>query len=65
MGDLFDWALSMATGEAKWHASTPSSWDEECAQFFTALTRFDDYLTSGKPFHYDLTRTVQGPIADP
>ena len=49
MGDLFDWALSMARGDAEWHDSEPLSWDAEIARFFAALKKFDDYLASQEP----------------
>jgi len=64
MGDLFDWALALAQGDSKWKSSTPGTWEQECARFFDALTKFDDYLASGQPIHYELTRMFQGPIAD-
>ena len=64
MGDLFDWALSMALGQGKWNNATPQAWDKECARFFAALKRFDDLLASDAKIEYDLTRLFQGPIAD-
>ena len=64
MGDLFDWAYSMTTGQPKWNTSTPQTWQKECARFFAALKKFDDALASGKPIPYELTRMFQGPIAD-
>ncbi len=64
MGDLFDWALSMARGEAKWNTAAPKAWDAECARFFDALRAFDTYLARGEPVRYELTRLFQGPIAD-
>lgn len=64
MGDLFDWALTMAIGEPKWHAATPQEWPKECERFFATLKKFDDYLASGLPTRYELTRLFQGPIAD-
>ncbi len=64
MGDLFDWALSMAIGEPKWNAAVPQGWDKECQRFFTSLKKFDDYLASELPTRYELTRLFQGPIAD-
>jgi hypothetical protein len=64
MGDLFDWALSMAQGRQRWDTATPLAWDEECARFFRTLQAFDDFLASGKEIHYDLTRLFQGPVAD-
>jgi len=64
MGDLLDWALSMARGEPKWHTSDPLPWEKERARFFAALGRFDQALASPGPLHYELTRLFQGPIAD-
>jgi len=64
MGDLFDWALSMAQGQPAWHDSAPLPFPEEHARFFAALRRFDDYLASGQPLHAATERLFQGPIAD-
>jgi hypothetical protein len=64
MGDLFDWALSMARGDAAWHDSKPLSWDAEVARFFTSLRKFDDYLGSQEPLRSSAEGLFQGPIAD-
>jgi hypothetical protein len=64
MGDLLDWALSMAVGQPKWNTSTPLPWNAECARFFTALRAFDDVLASDRALQYETTRLFQGPIAD-
>ena len=40
IGDLLDWALSMAIGKQEWHNSTPLSWEHEVERFFAALQRF-------------------------
>ncbi len=64
MGDLFDWALSMAKGEAAWHDSKPLSWDAEVARFFGSLKKFDDYLASQEPLRSSAEGLFQGPIAD-
>jgi len=64
MGDLYDWALSMAIGQGKWNNATPQAWDKECARFFAALKAFDDLLASEAEIRYDLTLLFQGPIAD-
>jgi hypothetical protein len=64
MGDLFDWALSMAQGRQRWNNSTPLPWDEECTRFFQTLKTFDDYLASSEPVHHELARLFQGPVAD-
>jgi hypothetical protein len=63
MGDLMDWALSMAKGEPRWNTATPQAWEPECARFFTAVKAFDDVLVDG-PLRYELTRLFQGPVAD-
>jgi hypothetical protein len=64
IGDLFDWALSMAQGEAAWHDSKPLSWDAEVARFFTSLKKFDDFLASTEPLRAPAEGLFQGPIAD-
>jgi hypothetical protein len=64
MGDLFDWALSMARGEPRWNNSTPLPWDQECERFFAALKAFDEVLASDRPLRYATTRLFQGPVAD-
>ena len=64
MGDLFDWALSIARGKQAWRNSTPLPWPEETARFFAALSAFDAYLASGQPFHASIEKLFQGPIAD-
>lgn len=64
IGDLFDWALSMASGGAVWRDSQPLAWDAEVARFFASLKRFDDYLASPEPLHSPAESLFQGPIAD-
>jgi hypothetical protein len=64
MGDLFEWALSMAEGKQRWHNSTPLSWAEEQRRFFAALQAFDGYLTSDERQHAPMERLFQGPVAD-
>ena len=64
MGDLFDWALSLACGDAVWHDSEPLSWDAEIARFFAALKKFDDYLASQEALRCSAQGLFQGPIAD-
>ncbi len=64
MGDLFDWALSMANGAGKWNSATPQAWDAECARFFTSLKAFDERIASDEPLGYEMTRLVQAPVAD-
>ncbi|MDR3772728.1 MAG: hypothetical protein P4L26_05225 [Terracidiphilus sp.] len=64
MGDLFDWALSMAEGKQRWHNSEPLAWAAEQGRFFAALKAFDAYLVSGGRINAPLERLFQGPVAD-
>jgi hypothetical protein len=64
MGDLFDWALAMASGKPAWHDSTPLHWDQECQRFHAALTKFDEYLASDAELHVSAEGLFQGPVAD-
>jgi hypothetical protein len=64
MGDLFDWALSMAEGHSVWHDSEPLAWDAEGERFFAAVEKFDDYLASSEPLHSPVEKLFQGPVAD-
>jgi len=64
MGDLFDWALSMAQGAQKWKNSSPQSWDADCDRFFRALEALDDYLASDAALGTSVDQLFQGPIAD-
>src|SRR3954467_11108146 len=50
IGDLYDWALSLADGPQRWNNSTPLAWTEESTRFFSALRRFDERLAA-EPRH--------------
>lgn len=64
VGDLFDWALTLAQGAQAWHDSKPLAWDQETERFFESLGRFDAYLASDRPLAESAERLFQGPIAD-
>ena len=64
IGDLYDWALSIARGQQKWQNSEPLPWDREVERFFAALRKFDDFLASNEPAQAPLEKLFQGPIAD-
>lgn len=64
IGDLFDWALSIAQGQTRWNSATPLPWEQEVERFFAALKKFDDYLASSAPLHATPEKLFQGPIAD-
>lgn len=64
MGDLFDWALSLAKGKQFWKTATPLAWNEELARFFASLEALDRHLGSGEPIGCSAEKLFQGPIAD-
>ncbi len=64
MGDLFDWALSLAQGQQTWHDSTALPWNAEIERFYTALKKFDDFLASSQPLNGAAEDLFQGPVAD-
>jgi hypothetical protein len=64
VGDLLDWALSIAVGKQTWHNSTPLPWEDESARFFAALQAFDSYLASDQELYAPVEKLFQAPIAD-
>ncbi len=64
VGDLLDWALSMADGSRRWFDSTPLPWDQEVARFYASLSALDAYLASSAELKAPPERLFQGPIAD-
>jgi hypothetical protein len=64
IGDLFDWALSLARGKQEWHNATLLPWDQEVRRFHAALGAFDAYLASDLPLGFPAEKLFQGPVAD-
>ncbi len=64
MGDLIDWALSIAKGKQEWHNSKAQSWDADSERFFAALKALDDYLASVATLGEQPEKIFQGAIAD-
>jgi len=64
IGDLFDWALSIAKGETAWKDSQPLPWPMEVERFFATLKRFDEYLEGDEALHASPEKLFQGPVAD-
>ena len=64
MGDLLDWALSMAKGKQVWRDSVQLPWAAEAERFFTSLKAFDAYLASDSPMNTPAEKLFQGPVAD-
>lgn len=64
IGDLFDWALSMAKGKTVWNDAKPLVWEAESERFFAAVKAFDDFLGSDEPLNKPPEKLFQGPAAD-
>ncbi|HEV2438938.1 MAG TPA: hypothetical protein VGX97_02605 [bacterium] len=64
MGNLMEWALSMAQGRETWPKAAPGTWEAEVERFFGALGAFDAYLASPAALAAPAERLFQGPIAD-
>ena len=64
IGDLFDWALSMAKGQTVWNDAQPLAWEAESERFFAAVKAFDDFLASDNDLGKPIEKLFQGPVAD-
>jgi hypothetical protein len=64
LGDLLDWALSMANGAQKWQNSPVLDWNSGQNRFFLALIALDERLSSPDPPACPPEKLFQGPIAD-
>lgn len=64
IGDLFDWALSIAQGQQRWSNAKPLPWEQEVERFFASLKKFDDFLASNQALEASPENLFQGPIAD-
>ncbi|MGA8431665.1 MAG: hypothetical protein WB729_17710 [Candidatus Sulfotelmatobacter sp.] len=64
LGDLFDWALSIARGKETWNGAKPLAWEKEVERFFAALEKLDRLVASDEPLHASSENLFQGPIAD-
>ena len=64
IGDLLDWAVTIAAGKQVWNNSVPLPWDQEVERFHAALRKLDDVLASERPLAASPEVLFQGPIAD-
>jgi hypothetical protein len=64
IGDLLEWALTMAKGKPVWKAGAPRAWNEEVERFFDGLKNLDEYLASDAPLGNPVEKLFQGPVAD-
>ena len=64
MGDLLDWALSVAQGAPNWSPEEPLSWEGECARYFSKLEALDGFMASAEQLGRRPEKIFQAPIAD-
>jgi hypothetical protein len=64
LGDLLDWATTIANGEQKWNGSPVIAWEKGVDRFFAAIETLDRRLSSGVPLGSSAEKLFQGPIAD-
>jgi len=64
VGDLLDWALSIAKGQETWREAEPLPWERGAERFFAALLALDTHLASGAPLRASAEKLFQGPVAD-
>jgi len=64
IGDLLDWALSLAKGAEQWRNSGSLPWDNGVGRFFAALQALDAYLASDAPLAAPAEKLFQAPVAD-
>ena len=64
LGDLMDWAASIAEGKQTWKDSPALPWDAGVTRFFESLARFDACLAGPLAAQAPADRLFQGPVAD-
>jgi hypothetical protein len=64
IGDLLDWALSIAKSDQKWEPRAPQEWASDVARFHDGLAALDAYLFSSAALGSPAEKIFQGPIAD-
>ncbi len=64
LGDLIDWALSIARGKQVWEEKPTVDWQSSAARFFNALEEFDKLLASDQALAAPEEKLFQGPVAD-
>src|SRR5258705_7474251 len=64
IGDLLQWALSIARGAEEWKGAEPQTWEQQVERFFASLQEFDQFLASAEPLACSPQQLFQAPIAD-
>jgi len=65
MGDLMDWALTIAQHRIEWRVNAIQSWSDDVNRLFSGISALDEYLASDVTLDVGtLGQLFQGPIAD-
>jgi hypothetical protein len=64
LGDLMEWAESMARGDNRWQPVPSTTWSAAVERFFRGLAALDAALAQSLPQKYPPEIIFQGPIAD-
>jgi len=64
LGDLLDWAVTLADGNQKYQQSPVIAWDQGVDRFFAALAALEQRLAADAPLACTPEKLFQGPIAD-
>ena len=64
IGDLLEWAVTLAEGKQRWNPAEPAGWEDATTRFFAGLSALDSYLASDRPLAWSAERLFQGPVAD-
>jgi hypothetical protein len=64
LGDLIDWAITLARGDYVWQAGGGADWDREVARFFDRLQVLDEELVRNELAPDSIRKLIQGPLAD-
>jgi hypothetical protein len=64
LGDLMEWAESLAQGESRWQPEPAASWTEASERFFRGLAALDTALCAKPSRSRPPEAIFQGPVAD-
>jgi hypothetical protein len=64
IGDLVEWAVSLADGGHRWSEAEPEGWAGQSARFHAGLAALERRLLDPRPLGCSAERLLQGPIAD-
>jgi len=64
IGDLMEWALSLAKESHSYKQASPLPWDDQVRRFHANMANLDAFLAGDEPLAASLETLFQGPIAD-